>query len=233
VTEAGRILLVEDDANLRETLGEVLRDEGYSVAVAETVAAAEAMLAAASFDLVVLDVMLPDGDGYALCASIRRQGKRARVLMLTARTLDDDLERGFDAGADDYVKKPYRLRELLARVKALVRRAEPGAPLAPSGLRIGDVTIDTEARRAVDADGAEVPLTRTELDLLVLFLENTGKALSRNEILDRVWGKGVVVDERTVDNFVSSLKKKLRWTQESTFAFKSVRGVGYRLERAW
>lgn len=231
MSEPGRILLVEDDGNLRDTLGEVLRDEGYSLASADSVASATALLAAAAFDVIILDVMLPDGDGYSLCEKIRREGKSARVLMLTARTLDGDLERGFDAGADDYLKKPYRLRELLARVKALSRRANAGVPAA-AGLLLGDVTIDKDARRALDAAGVEIPLTRTELDLLVLFLENPGKALSRNEILDRVWGKNVVVDERTVDNFISSLKKKLGWTPSSTFHFKSVRGVGYRLERA-
>lgn len=231
MSEPGRILLVEDDGNLRDTLGEVLRDEGYSLASADSVASATALLAAAAFDVIILDVMLPDGDGYSLCEKIRREGKTARVLMLTARTLDGDLERGFDAGADDYLKKPYRLRELLARVKALSRRSSAGVPVA-AGLLLGEVSIDKDARRALDRAGVEIPLTRTELDLLVLFLENPGKALSRNEILDRVWGKNVVVDERTVDNFISSLKKKLGWTPASTFHFRSVRGVGYRLERA-
>lgn len=231
MTAPGRILLVEDDANLRDTLGEVLRDEGYSVASADSVVSATALLAAASFDVVILDLMLPDGDGYGLCERVRREGKRARVLMLTARTLDADLERGFDVGADDYLKKPYRLRELLARVKALARRVEVATP-AHEGLRLGEVAIDKEGRRALDGSGAEIPLTRTELDLLVLFVENPGRALTRNEILDRVWGKNVVVDERTVDNFISSLKKKLRWAPGAPFQFKSVRGVGYRLERA-
>ena len=231
MSEPGRILLVEDDANLRDTLGDVLRDEGFSVATADSVASATALLAAAAFDVVILDVMLPDGDGYTLCERIRREGNKARVLMLTARTLDGDLERGFDAGADDYLKKPYRLRELLARVKALSRRVDV-ASAAPHGLLLGQVSIDKDARRVVDAAGAEIPLTRTELDLLVLFVENPGRALSRNDILDRVWGKNIVVDERTVDNFISSIKKKLRWTPASPFNFKSVRGVGYRLERA-
>lgn len=231
MSDPGRILLVEDDANLRTTLDEVLQDEGLSVATADSVASANALLSAASFDVVILDIMLPDGDGYALCERIRREGKRARVLMLTARTLDGDLERGFEVGADDYLKKPYRLRELLARVKALLRRDDVARPV-PTGLTLGGLRIDKDARRVLDHAGAEIALTRTELDLLVLFVEHAGKALTRNEILDRVWGKNVVVDERTVDNFVSNLKKKLRWTPESPFNFKSVRGVGYRLERS-
>lgn len=231
--EPGRILLVEDDDHLRLTLADVLRDEGYSVAAAATVNAAESLLGSASFDVIILDVMLPDGDGYALCASLRaRRGSDAgaRVLMLTARTLEDDLVKGFDAGADDYLKKPYRLRELLVRVRALARR--PGAPLAGGAapVRLGDLVIDKAARCVRDQSGAELAFTPTEIDLLVLLMDSAGRALSRNEILDKVWGKDVVVDERTVDNFVSSLKKKLRWTPSSPFSIKTVRGVGYRLE---
>lgn len=231
--EVGRVLLVEDDKNLRLTLADVLRDEGYSVAAAADVQGARSLLGAASFDVIILDVMLPDGDGYALCEELKAKAGDAppRVLMLTARTLEDDLVRGFDAGADDYLKKPYRLRELLVRVRALARR--PGATLpAAERVRLGDVLLDKPARRVIDGSGAEVALTPTEIDLLVLLVESAGRALSRHEILDRVWGRDVVVDERTVDNFVSSLKKKLRWTPASPFAIKTVRGVGYRLEIA-
>lgn len=233
--EPGRILLVEDDANLRLTLADVLRDEGYSVAAAADVEGARTLLAAASFDVIILDVMLPDGDGYSLCSELKGRapavGLPPRVLMLTARTLEDDLIRGFDAGADDYLKKPYRLRELLVRARALARR--PGtAPAAGDRVKIGELHLDKRGRRVADANGVEVPLTPTEIDLLVLLVESAGRALSRNEILDRVWGKDVVVDERTVDNFVSSLKKKLRWTPASPFAIKTVRGLGYRMEIA-
>lgn len=236
--EPSRILLVEDDESLRLTLADELRDNGYSVATASSVAQAESLLASASFDVVILDVMLPDGDGYALCASLRKKAsasgnKSARVLMLTARTLEDDLVKGFDAGADDYLKKPYRLRELLVRVRALARR--PGAPSADDAandvVALGDMKLDKRARCVRDAGGAEIAFTPTEIDLLVLLVDSNGRALSRNEILDTVWGKDVVVDERTVDNFVSSLKKKLKWTPSSPFAIKTVRGVGYRMER--
>ena len=238
--EPGRILLVEDDDHLRLTLADVLRDEGYSVAAAATVKSANSLLESASFDVVILDVMLPDGDGYAMCTALRardaaahdaaalRQG--ARILMLTARTLEDDLVKGFDAGADDYLKKPYRLRELLVRVRALVRR--PTAPVAGTKVRLGDVVVDHGARCVRDEHGHELAFTPTEIDLLLLLIDSAGRALSRNEILDKVWGKDVVVDERTVDNFVSSLKKKLRWTPTSPFAIKTVRGVGYRMEMA-
>jgi DNA-binding response OmpR family regulator len=236
VTEAGRILLVEDDESLRVTLADVLRDEGYSVAAAANVDAARSLLRSARFDVIILDVMLPDGDGYSLCAEIKkagpREGTEARILMLTARTLEDDLVRGFDAGADDYLKKPYRLRELLVRVRALARRAGASSPVVSDDVKLGGVTIHKSARRVTDEKGAEIALTKTELDWLVLLVESAGRALSRNEILDAVWGRDVVVDERTVDNFVSSLKKKLHWTPESPFAIRTVRGVGYRMEIA-
>ncbi|HEY4223195.1 MAG TPA: response regulator transcription factor [Myxococcota bacterium] len=232
MTEGARVLLVEDDDNLRLTLADVLRDNGYSVAAAADVASASSMLASASFDVVILDVMLPDGDGYSLCADIKKRALASRVLMLTARTLEDDLVRGFDAGADDYLKKPYRLRELLVRVRALARRG--GAPAtandAGDAVALGGVTIDRTGRRVLDEGGNEIAMTKTELDLLLLFVDSAGVALSRNHILDRVWGKDVVVDERTVDNFVSSLKKKLRWTPSSPFSIRTVRGVGYRME---
>lgn len=236
--EPSRILLVEDDESLRLTLADELRDNGYSVATAASVAAAESLLASASFDVVILDVMLPDGDGYSLCASLRKKSAAsngnasARVLMLTARTLEDDLVKGFDAGADDYLKKPYRLRELLVRVRALARR--PGAQASETAddiVTLGDATLDKRARCVRDASGSEIAFTPTEIDLLVLLVDSNGRALSRNEILDTVWGKDVVVDERTVDNFVSSLKKKLKWSPSSPFAIKTVRGVGYRMER--
>jgi DNA-binding response OmpR family regulator len=236
---AARILLVEDDDNLRLTLADVLRDEGHSVAAASDVKSAQSLLASASFDVVILDVMLPDGDGYALCMELKQRASSKavpRVLMLTARTLEDDLVRGFDAGADDYLKKPYRLRELLVRVRALAGRARSdNGGTAPRGARststkIGANVLDRVGRRVLDENGAEIAMTPKEIELLLLFVDSAGVALSRNEILDRVWGKDIVVDERTVDNFVSSLKKKLKWTPSSPFAIKTVRGVGYRME---
>lgn len=223
-----RILVVEDDANLRLALQDNLEDEGHAVEAVGTVEAARAAWAAGGFDLVVLDLMLPDGDGYSLCRARREAGDATLVLMLTARTLEDDLVRGFESGADDYLAKPYRLRELLARVDALLRRA--GARRAPAGLRLGGVAIDREARTVHDAAGAEVALTRTEFDLLVFLVEQAGVALSRDAILDAVWGEDVVVDPRTVDNFVSNLKKKLGWSPDAGWALHAVRGVGYRLE---
>ncbi len=221
------ILIVEDDENLRIGLMDNLTDEGYRV---HAVATGEEGLAAVGerrFELLILDIMLPGMDGYTLCEKVRAAGTDAAVLMLTARSLEDDLLRGFEAGADDYLAKPYRLREMLARVRALLRRKT----VRPGGnLTLGEFTVDLTARRVTDGDGKEISMTRTEFDLLSLLVRRHSTALHRDVILDEVWGKDLVVDPRTVDNFVSSLKKKLRWTRKSPFRFAAVRGVGYRLE---
>ena len=214
------ILLVEDDENLRVTLADNLQEQGYAVTQAASVKAAWEALQTARFDVVVLDLMLPDGDGYSLCRKLREAGHSSRVLMLTARSLEEDLVRGFDAGADDYLAKPYRLRELLARIAALVRR---GASAQKH--RLGEFSID-EGARTVNGPLGTVELTRKEFDLLVCLLKAGEKVLSRDDILDAVWGKDVVVDTHTVDNFVSSLKKKLKG---DGFELKTVRGVGFRL----
>lgn len=220
------VLVVEDDSNLRLTLEDNLEEQGYRVRTAATVKEAQAALAGDSFDVVVLDLMLPDGDGYAVCRSLRQQGVSARVLMLTARSLEEDIVRGFEAGADDYLSKPYRLRELLARVAALARR---GAAAAATAHAFGPFTLD-EATRTVSGPKGPVGFTRTEFDLLACLLKAGGRVLSREEILTQVW-KDVVVDAHTIDNFVSSLKKKLSVKGPAGFELVTVRGVGYRLVR--
>jgi DNA-binding response OmpR family regulator len=221
------ILIVEDDANLRVGLRDNLQDEGYDVAAASHAREAEALLRERNFDLLILDVMLPGEDGYSLCRRLRSSGVKSMVMMLTARTLEDDIVRGFEAGAQDYLTKPYRLRELLARVRALVRRA--GTP-PPQLLGFAGFTLDLGKRALSRSDGNLVELTRTEFDLLTYLVRNRDRALTRQEILDTVWGQDVVVDPRTVDNFVSNLKKKLGWTSTSGFTIHTIRGVGYRME---
>lgn len=227
MSETAEILVVEDNENLRMALVDNLEAEGYRAAGVATGAEARRAFNR-HYDLVVLDVMLPDADGYRLCEELRAEDRDTMVLMLTARTLEDDMVRGFDAGADDYLPKPYRLRELLARVSALLRRG--GRAPAPDRICFGDFAFDRRARRVVDVAGHPVELTRKELLVLELFLTNLDRAFTRDEILDRVWGEDVVVDTRTVDNFVSSLKKKLRWREGAAFAIRTIRGIGYRME---
>ncbi|RKH21179.1 DNA-binding response regulator [Corallococcus sp. CA047B] len=227
---APTLLVVEDDPNLRLALRDNLEHQGgYAVEEAATVREAREHLARRDFQLILLDVMLPDGDGYALCRALREEGSTVPVLMLTARTLEEDVVRGFEVGAQDYLGKPYRLRELLARVGAQVKRA--GAGIATTKLlRFAGYSVDLDRRRVVTPEGAEVELTRKEFDLLAFLVRERERALRRDEILDAVWGTDVVVDPHTVDNFVSSLKRKLQWTPASRFSIQTVRGVGYRME---
>ncbi len=226
-----RILVVEDEPNLRRTLEDNLSEEGYAVQTAASVAEAKAQVAKQEPELLVLDLMLPDGDGYSLCRELRSRGFRGRVLMLTARTLEEDVVKGFEAGADDYVSKPYRLRELLARVAAMLRR-EGAAEVAPEGVPVGRLRLNLGARTVVDERGEAIELTRTEFDLFAFLVRNRDRALTRDQILDGVWGQEVVVDAHTVDNFVSSLKRKLRWEEGAGFEIRTIRGVGYRMQVA-
>jgi DNA-binding response OmpR family regulator len=220
------VLIVEDDDNLRLTLHDNLEREGHAVKSVATVADTWRALEAGAFEVVVLDLMLPDGDGYAVCKRLREQRLPVRVLMLTARSLEEDLVRGFDAGADDYVAKPYRLKELLARVSALARRTTAERQSSKVH-RFGPFTLKVQTR-TVTSDAGPIELTRKEFDLLLLLLESGGRVLTRDEILDAVWGD-VVVDLHTVDNFVSNLKKKLKVKKgKAGFELKTVRGVGFR-----
>lgn len=222
------ILIVEDDENLRVALTDNLEDEGYRVAAAADCASARATAGADTFDLIVLDIMLPDGDGYTLCREFRAASVPSMILMLTARSLEEDIVRGLDAGADDYLVKPYRLLELMARIRALLRRTD--RPDDGEALACGAYRVDPRTREVTDGDGRTYALTRTEFDLLAFLLRQKSVVLSRDDILRHVWGKDVVVDDRTVDNFVSSLKKKLLRRPGAGFAIKTVRGIGYRLE---
>lgn len=226
-----RVLVVEDDENLRLVLVDNLETEGYAVTAAETLAQTRRALEAARYDLIVLDLMLPDGDGTAIARELRAERRPERILMLTARTLEDDVVRGFDCGADDYVLKPYRLRELLARVRSLVRRAAPAIDAdARRVLRFSGFALDLDARTLSDPSGETIALTRTEFDLLATFITHRGVVRTRDQLLDAAWGESVMVDERTVDNFVASLKKKLGWSRSAPWRFVAVRGVGYRFE---
>lgn len=226
------ILIVEDDENLRLALEDNLEDEGYRVTAVANGKDAITALIRGGIDLVVLDIMLPDTDGYAICKRIRSEAWPVRVLMLTARTLESDLVQGFESGADDYLAKPYRLRELLVRVKALLRRGGVEEAAVPAGavFTFGEYTLDAEARVLKNGAGEELSVTRTEFDLLLCLLRQKGKAMSREDILTAAWDPDVKVDPRTVDNFVSSLKKKLGWRETDNYRIKTVRGVGYRME---
>lgn len=222
------ILVVEDDEDLRFVLSDNLDTEGYRVTEASSLKTARRELERGNFALVILDLMLPDGEGFELCRELRAKRRSERVLMLTARTLEDDVVAGFEAGADDYVLKPYRLRELLARVRALVARRRDQPP--PRRLVLPGFELDLNARTIAAADGGDVALTKTEFDLLATLLTYQGIAQSRDQLIDAVWGPDVVIDPRTVDNFVAALRKKLDWQPDRPWRLVTVRGIGYRLE---
>jgi two-component system alkaline phosphatase synthesis response regulator PhoP len=214
-----RILVVEDDPSISRGLEMNLQLEGF-----ETVAAAdgrEALEKLEGVDLVILDIMLPHMNGYQVCARLRAEGHDMPVILLSAKSAEVDIVRGLELGADDYVTKPFRLAELLARVKAHLRRRAPS-----DGYRFGDVEVDL-ASRLVRRAGQMVELTEREYDLLVFLIEREGKAVTRDAILLGVWGQGYFGTDRTVDNFITRLRQKLDTPGEPLF-FHTVRGVGYR-----
>jgi len=221
------VLIVEDDENLRIALQDNLEQESYRVCSARNGEQAQQWLDKQRFDVIVLDIMLPDGDGYQLCRRWRKKAIASMIIMLTARSLEEDIVKGFEAGADDYLIKPYRLTEFLLRVRALARRANK--PLAET-LALPGFRIDADAHQVSRQSGEAIELTAKEYDLLMCLIANRNSALTRNHILDEVWGQDVVVDARTVDNFVSNLKKKLGWHANAGFRIATIRGVGYRME---
>ena len=221
---AGTALLVEDEDAIAALVRSYLERDGFTVVRAARGDEALAELAARPVRVVLLDVGLPDMDGFDVCRAIRASS-RVPVLMLTARDEEPDRVTGLEMGADDYVTKPFSPRELLARVKAVLRRAEAWAD-APV-LTLGDVTVRREARLATVA-GEQVELTAKEFDLLAFFLGNSDAVLTRELLLDRVWGLAYPGGTRTVDVHVASLRRKLGRPE----LIRTVRGVGYRAVRA-
>ena len=225
-----QILVVEDDPSILLGLDMNLTTEGYVVTRARDGAEAVARFGERSFDLVILDVMLPRMSGLDVLEHIRRASATVPVIFLSARDAQPDKVKALELGGDDYVTKPFGLPELLARIKvALRRRGEPRPPSTPRGaLRVGEILIEPEARAARGPDGA-LELTAKEFDLLVLFARAAGRALSRGQILEAVWGDDYEGTERTVDNFVARLRAKIERDPDRPTRLETIRGVGYRL----
>ena len=224
---AAKLLVVEDQADLREALRANLAFEGHAVRAVGTAAQALAELHRDPPDLTVLDLMLPDMDGFRVLRSARRAGYRGAVLVLSARGQESDKVNALDSGADDYVTKPFGLLELLARIAALLRRTlADGTDLGP--VRLGDVEIDARSRTARRA-GKPVSLSPKEFDLLLCLVRRQGAAVSRQELLASVWGHAGTVETRTVDTHVAELRRKLESDPARPRRLLTVRKVGYRL----
>lgn len=222
---APHILVVEDETALAELIRYNLEAEGFRTSLASNGEEAELLLAEDSFDLMVLDWMLPGLSGLELCRRLRRRDatRALPVLMLTARGEEDDRVRGLSTGADDYVVKPFSVPEMVARVKALLRRASP--QLVADTLQRGEIVLDRTQYR-VTRRAREVRLGPTEFKLLEFFMENAGRVLSRQQLLDGVWGRDAFIDGRTVDVHVGRLRKALIRGSDSD-PIRTVRGAGY------
>jgi two-component system phosphate regulon response regulator PhoB len=225
---APHILVVEDEAALAELIRYNLAAEGLRVTVAESGEEAELLVAEDAFDLIVLDWMLPGISGLELCRRLRKREGTATipVIMLTARGEEADRVRGLVTGADDYVVKPFSVPEILARMKALLRRAAPQR--IADILQRGDIVLDRAAHR-VTRRQREVRLGPTEYKLLVFFMENAGRVLTRQQLLDGVWGRDTFIDGRTVDVHVGRLRKALIRGADAD-PIRTVRGTGYSFE---
>ena len=231
-SEAPTVLLVEDDDGIARPLAAALQGDGYDVVRAATGAQALEEVAFRTPDgpvaAVVLDLGLPDLDGVEVCRRIRQIAPGVPVLMLTARTTEADVVVGLDAGADDYVTKPFRLAELLARLRALLRRAQRDEP-SPDVLAVQDVRVDRSARRAWAGD-RELELTPKEFDLLVLLVSRAGRVVTREEIMEEVWDTNWFGSTKTLDMHVSWLRRKLGDDAAAPRYLTTVRGVGLRFE---
>ncbi len=222
------ILLVEDDPTLAMGLCDTLEFEGYRVLHAKEGREAVSLALGSQPDCIILDVMLPDINGYQVCDEIRQTSPTVPILMLTARSQEADKIRGLDAGADDYVTKPFSVGELVARIRALLRRACQVSPEGEKPFLIGDATIDPSAQ-TLNRGGASEPLSFYEVELLKLLFERRGTPVTRDDILDQIWGIAANPTNRTVDNFIVKLRKKLEPTPNEPRHILTVYGVGYKL----
>ena len=223
-----RILIVEDEISFSDPLSYLLRKEGYDVVVAETGPAGLAEFDASGADLVLLDLMLPGLSGVDVCRGLRQRSS-VPVIMLSAKDSEIDKVVGLEIGADDYVTKPYSSRELLARVKAVLRRLAEPEELMPATLEAGPVRMDVE-RHTVSVEGRATALPLKEFELLEMLLRNCGRVLTRMQLIDRVWGSDYVGDTKTLDVHVKRLRAKIEPDPANPVHIVTVRGLGYKFE---
>jgi two-component system alkaline phosphatase synthesis response regulator PhoP len=223
-----RILIVEDDSDLARTLEKDLQLEGYEVDLQSDCEHASRRARERSFDLILLDVTAPHKDGFDICRELRQVGVRTPVILLTTRSHESDRVLGLEIGADDYMTKPFSHRELIARVKAMLRRAAISTHVSEV-IRFGDAEVDFgrgELRRA----GVPVDMTAREFKLLAVFIQNRGRLMSRDHLLTAVWGTGTTVGDRVIDTHVTNLRKKIEPDPSRPSFLLCVRGMGYRFD---
>lgn len=229
-TPAASILLVEDEVNLARGIHENLEAEGYTVELVTDGRVALDKIRRQEYGLVILDVMLPGMDGFTVCQTARREGRDTPVLFLSARGEGRDRIRGLESGGDDYLAKPFQLRELLLRVAAILRRRsryDAMTALEPIA-RFGGNEFDFRSFRGRSFDGGDQILTQKEAMILKVLVERDGDVVWRDEILEKVWGDDVMPSSRTIDNFIARLRKRFEPDPERPRFFHTVRGVGYR-----
>jgi two-component system response regulator RegX3 len=223
-----RILIVEDEVSFSDPLSYLLKKEGYDVSIAETGPDGLAEFDKNGADLVLLDLMLPGLSGVDVCRALRQRSS-VPVIMLTAKDSEIDKVVGLEIGADDYVTKPYSSRELLARVKAVLRRLSEPEDLLPSTLESGPVRMDVE-RHTVSVEGHAASLPLKEFELLEMLLRNSGRVLTRMQLIDRVWGSDYVGDTKTLDVHIKRLRAKIEPDPANPVHIVTVRGLGYKFE---
>ena len=223
-----RVLVVEDEESFSDALSYMLRREGYEVDIAETGPAALDNYDRYGADIVLLDLMLPGLSGTEVCKALRSRGA-VPIIMLTAKDSEIDKVVGLELGADDYVTKPYSGRELLARIKAVLRRRQDIEPIDEAALEAGPVRMDVE-RHTVSVNGDSVSMPLKEFDLLEILLRNSGRVLTRGQLIDRVWGSDYVGDTKTLDVHVKRLRAKVEPDPGRPRHLMTVRGLGYKFE---
>ncbi len=223
-----RVLVVEDEVNLREPLVYLLQKEGYDVVEAEDGNVALALFQSHNPDLILLDLMLPGLSGNEVCRQIRTSSE-VPIIMLTAKDAEIDKVVGLELGADDYVTKPYSTRELLARMKAVLRRGREVVHAEQGMLRAGPVVMDIE-RHTVTVDGTQIQMPLKEFELLELLMENVNRVLTRGQIIDRVWGSNYFGDTKTLDVHVKRIRSKIEEDPSRPKLLQTVRGLGYKFE---
>jgi DNA-binding response OmpR family regulator len=224
-----KILVVEDEPGIALGLEDDLRLEGYEVETVSDGITGARRAREGSFDLILLDVMLPGKDGFEVCRELRRSGMRTPIVMLTAKTQESEKVMGFDLGADDYVTKPFGTRELRARIKALLRRAAGGIEPEPERYQFGDIEVDFQ-RAELRRNGQPLELTPIEFKLLAVFVRSRGRVLSREQLIDGAWGAETFTSARIADNHIANLRKKIEPDPANPRYLRNVRGLGYRFD---